>query len=216
MRQELCMEDTLVGEVVNRKESRRGDEKGILVVDRGEICRQEPCLPVVSVDEVRRWPDPLAKFQDGAIEIGKPLDLEIAVAVNVTAREVVGIVYEIDRHALEIILPDAGIPDTAGEGYIEIIKELPPGVIMNDIAAPSGTAVARCRNYDVTTEPLEGFGERTGDICQATCLGIGDDFRRCENDSHGTTTKNTKGQKTQRSATAHSRTTMVGACPCPP
>src|SRR5262245_7489747 len=111
---EVRIEGSLIGQVVDRKERGRAGEKWFSGIDRRQIGRDESRLPIVAMDDVRRAADAFGKLDDGAAEEREPLDVEIAVAVYVPAPEIFGVVNEVNRRAVHPIAPYSRVFHAAG------------------------------------------------------------------------------------------------------
>src|SRR5215470_1853443 len=129
------------------------------------------------MDDVGRTSDALRKLDDRAAEERESFGVEIAVAVNVPAPEIFGVVYEVDRRAVHPIAPYGRVFDAAGERHMQVVKDQFASLAADHVslmAAQSG--VARGDDADVAPDARQGSWQSPGHITQPARLGIRRNF----------------------------------------
>src|SRR5687768_8432851 len=96
---DLRGEDPLVGDVVDRQDGTRAVEELVPLVDRLQIEGDEPGLPVIAMEDLRRPSHTLAALDCGARQEGIAQILVAVLGVDLPPRVEPGTVYHIDSDA---------------------------------------------------------------------------------------------------------------------
>ena len=165
-----------------------GRHAGVLVPLDTQQCWNQPRLPVIGMHNVRVESESAGDFQHRPAEEDKAFTVvpEVAIPVEVQAGsvEVIGLIDQVDRHrrAGQRCLPDLSLHVLLADGNGEFqVHGLQVGGRLQ--LRQFARVVGRDQRHFM---PGGGqrFGQRRGNVGQATRLGVGDCFRTGDDNPH--------------------------------